>query len=125
MVRVYEAGKMKERRHFNRPGWVRAEAQIRPGKSIEKIAASQVSPLDCWGFSGWSRRVAERLSSCDVQRFAAPVDVATFDGTTLYLARHFRRHWEEMKADFGTWDCIGREFEAVWAADDLLDGEGQ
>jgi hypothetical protein len=119
MVRVYEAGKMKERLHYGRPNWVRAEAQVRPGKSLEKQAAAHISPLDAWGFSGWSRRAAERLSECEVQRFAPAADVPVFDKTTLYLARQFRRHFEEMLADLGDWECLGREVQAIWAADDL------
>jgi hypothetical protein len=120
MVRVYEAGKMKDRLHYGRPNWVRAEAQVRPGKSMEKQLAAHISPLDAWGFSGWSRRAAERLAECEVQRFTPAADAPTFDKTTLYLARQFRRHLVEMLADFGDWECLGREIEAIWTADDLL-----
>lgn len=123
MVRVYEAGKMKERRHMGRPHWVRAEAQIRPGKSLEKVAAASLGPLDVWGFAGWSKRVAERLAQVEVPRFAPLADVPTFEKTTLYLARNFRRHWEELLADFGDWECVGREIQAVWEADDKAEQE--
>jgi DNA relaxase NicK len=118
MVRVYEAGKMRDRLHFGRPDWARAEAQIRPGKAMEKVAAAQVSPLEAWGFAAWSMRAAEALSQFEVPRFAPAVTPATFDRTTVYLARAFRRHWESMLEDFGDWECIGREMAAVWAADD-------
>lgn len=118
MVRVYEAGKMKERLHFGRPDWCRAEAQVRPGKSIEKLAAAFVTPLDAWGFAAWTKRAAEELSMVDVTRYAPPASTPTFDRTTLYLARAFRRHFEAMAEDFGDWTCIGREIEAIWAADD-------
>lgn len=118
MVRVYEAGKMKERLHFGRPDWARAEAQVRPGKAAEKLMAAKVSPLDVWGFAAWSRRAAEVLSQVEVERYAMPSDAATFDSTTLYLARAFRRHFEQKQLDFGDWECIGRELAAVWAADD-------
>ena len=30
----------------------------------------------------------------------------------------FRRHWDQMLLDFGSWTCIGREIEAIWQADD-------
>jgi hypothetical protein len=118
MVRCYEAGKMKERRHLARPDWVRVEAQVRPGKSVEKVAAAQVTALEAWGWSAWSKRVAESIAQVEVPRFAPPDTAQEFDKTTLYLARAFRKHWEEMLADFGSWECIGRELEAVWAKDD-------
>lgn len=118
MVRVYEAGKMQERLKFGRPNWVRAEAQVRPGKALEKRAAAQITPLEAWGFSAWSKRAAEVLSGCELPRFAPPQDAPTFDRTTLYLARTFRNHWAELLADLGDWECIGREFAAVWQADD-------
>jgi hypothetical protein len=120
MVRVYEAGKMKERLHFGRPNWARAEAQVRPGKALEKAVAASITPLQAWGFAAWSQRAAELLAQVEVQRFAPPSEVPTFDKTTLYLARAFRRHFEVMLEDFGSWECIGRELQAVWKADDEL-----
>lgn len=118
MVRCYEAGKMKDRVHFNRPQWARAEAQIRPGKSVEKMLAARITPLAAWGFAAWTQRAAQELSQCDVARFAPDTTPPTFDRTTLYVARAFRRHFEQMRLDLGDWVCIGREIEAVWAEDD-------
>jgi hypothetical protein len=118
MVRVYEAGKMKERLHLGRPDWCRCELQLRPGKPLLKMAASQVEPLHAWGFTSWTGRLAEELSSVDVPRFVAPQIQPTYDRTTLYLSRAFRRHFQEMLSDFGSWDCVGREIESVWTADD-------
>lgn len=118
MVRVYEKGKTKECLQHARPNWARAEAQIRPGKAAEKALAARLSPVQAWGFAGWSRRAAESLCGVEVERYAAPADLPTFDGTTLYLARTFRRHLEQMRLDFGDWECVGRELQAVWLADD-------
>lgn len=118
MVRAYEAGKMRDRLHYGRPNWVRLEAQVRPGKAIEKLAASQASPVDVWGFAAWSKRAVEALGAVDVPRFAAPSEPPEFERTTLYLARTYRRHLEEMLADLGDWTCVGREFASVWAKDD-------
>jgi hypothetical protein len=109
---------MKERRQFMRPDWVRVEAQVRPGKAVEKAVAAKVSALDAWGWSAWSLRAAERLCQVEVQRFAAPAESPEFDRTTLYLARAFRRHLEELLVERGSWLCIGRELEQVWAKDD-------
>lgn len=117
-VRCYEAGKMAERAHHGRPDWVRVEAQVRPGKAAEKLAAASVSALDVWGYSAWSKRAAEKLSTVEVQRFAPETGGASFEKTTLYVARAFRRHWEELLADYGDWECIGRDFEEIWKLDD-------
>lgn len=117
-VRVYEAGKMVERRALGRPHWSRIEAQVRPGKAAEKRLAATVSPVEAWGFSTWSSRVAEALCRVDVARCAIHPPPATHDRTTLYLARTFRRHLEGMLEDLGAWDCVGLDLEAVWRADD-------
>jgi hypothetical protein len=117
-VRCYEAGKMKERLHFNRPDWARAEAQVRPGKSVEKAIAARCSPLEAWGFGAWTQRAAEELARVEVARIERLDEPPTFERTTLYVARTFRRHFEAMLEDFGSWRCIGSELEAVWKADD-------
>lgn len=122
MVRCYEAGKMKERLHLAKPDWVRVEAQVRPGKSVEKTIAATVSPLDAWGWAAWSQRCAEQLSQVEVQRYAPVSTPPEFDKTTLYVSRAFRRHFEGMLAERGDWVCIGREFEAIWARDDEAKG---
>lgn len=124
MVRCYEAGKMKDRRHFERPHWVRVEAQVRPGKAMEKAAAAQCTPLQAWGWAAWTKRAAEAIAQVEVPRFAPPSEVPTHDKTTLYLARAFRRHWEEMLQDHGDWECIGREVQAIWAEDDEARARG-
>jgi len=118
MVRCYEAGKMKDRLHFGKPNWARAEAQIRPGKATEKKLAARVTALDAWGFAEWSRKAAEVLSHVEVPRFAPEHEPPQFDKTTLYLARAFRRHFEEMLGDLGNWACVGTEVEQIWKLDD-------
>lgn len=123
MVRCYEAGKMRDRLHFNRPHWVRLEAQVRPAKALLKRAAAACTPVDVWGFAAWSTRVADKLCQVEVNRFVAPSEPPEYDRTTLYLARAFRRHFEEMRADFGDWQCIGREIEAIWTRDDQAEAE--
>jgi hypothetical protein len=122
-VRCYEAGKMRERLHFNRPDWARAEAQVRPGKAIEKTLAARVSPLEAWGFGAWTQRAAEALSQVEVPRFVRTDPPPSFDRTTLYVARTFRRHLETMLGDFGDWECVGREFASIWRLDDEAEEE--
>lgn len=117
-VRVYEAGKMPDRVHFGRPNWCRAEAEMKPQRSLLKVAAAQLSPVEAWGLAGWSQKVGERLCQVEVPRLTIEQPPPSFDRTTVYLARAFRKHWAGMLEDFGDWECIGRELEAVWASDD-------
>lgn len=117
-VRLYEAGKMKERLHHGRPNWVRPEGQFRPGKAAEKLLAATLTPLEFWGLAAWTKRAAEMLCQVDVPRYAPASDPVEFDRATLYLARAFRRRFEEMRENLGDWECIGREIESIWRADD-------
>jgi hypothetical protein len=60
MLRLYEKGKQPEYRHLDRPEWVRAEIQVRPAKEA-KSEYSQLSALDAWGASAWSRDLAGQI----------------------------------------------------------------
>lgn len=117
-LRLYEAGKMKERAHYARPDWFRLEFEFRPHYAADKLAAASMSPLQCCGIASWTQKVAEAVLSTEVPRYEVPTRSYDFDRTTLYLARTFRRHLQQMKADHGDWECIGREFESIWLADD-------
>lgn len=116
-LRLYEAGKMPDRIHWG-PDAVRLEGEFRPHSAAEKRAAASMTPLEVWGLSGWTHRVAQALAEVEVPRFQSPVSPYTQEKTTLYVARAFRRHWEEMLADFGDWECVGREIQEVWRLDD-------
>lgn len=118
MARVYEAGKMRDRLHYGRPNWVRFELEIRPHYAREKAAAAGMSPVEVCGLAAWTQRVAAVIARVPVPRFEPEARVTSRDRTTVYLARAFRRHWEEMLADHGDWVCVGREMAAVWDEDD-------
>lgn len=117
-IRLYEAGKMEERAHFGRPDWVRLELEYRPHKPTEKDGAARIDPLQVWGVTEWTRRAAEQLTREAIQRIEFAVEAPSFDTTTLYLARTFRRHLHELLEDLGDWTCLGREFEQIWTLDD-------
>lgn len=119
-MRVYEAGKMAERRALGRPNWARAELEARPHYARDKIAAATMSPIEFWGYAAWSQRVGQALAKVPIPRFEPALRDGSFDKTTEYLAKTFRRHWMEMLSDFGDWECIGREMQEIWAADDAL-----
>lgn len=118
MLRLYEAGKMKDRLHYGRPNWKRLELQCRPGKAAGKAALASMTALEAWGMSRWTHNVACLVAQAEIARFVVAQEPPTFERTTLYIARTFRRHFEEMREDFGDWRCIGEEMEAIWSADD-------
>jgi hypothetical protein len=117
-IRCYEKGKQKENLHLDRPDWARVELQCRPSKSVHKTLAAALPPEQFWGYGGWTTRVGEALMQTELVRFAPPQEAPTFDRTFLYLAKTFRRFWTEALEDYGDWDCIGREFQAIWAEED-------
>lgn len=116
-LRLYESGKMPGHACYGRAHAVRAEVEVRPHSPREKRAAARMSPLEVWGMTAWTHRVAEALACVEVPRFEPEPSVYTQARTTVYLARTFRRHFEAMLEDMD-WACIGREFEEVWRLDD-------
>ena len=120
-MRIYEAGKMRERRALGRPHWVRPEWELRPHGARVKRAAARMSPLEVVGLTAWTQRVSSVISGLQVPRFEPDPRLYSHDKTTAYLARTFRRHWQEMLTDHGSWECIGRELQSIWNQDDLAD----
>jgi hypothetical protein len=116
--RVYQAGLMKERMHLGRPHWTRAEFECKPHYAKDKARAATMAPVEFLGMSGWSKRVGEALTHVEIPRYAPEHDAPTFERTQVYLARVFRRHWEEALSEGRDWTCIGKEFEEVWRVDD-------
>ena len=114
-IRVYEAGKHPDRVHLGRPNWSRAELEARPHYAKDKAAAATMSPLDVWGVCRWTHQVGERLTSCPINRFEPEIRQYSHDKTTLYIARTFRRHLQEMHANG---EDFARTFEDIWADDD-------
>ena len=114
-LRVYEAGKHPERIHLGRPNWARAELEGRPHYARDKLAAASMSPLDVWGLSKWTQEVGQRLTGCEINRFEPQARQYSHDKTTLYIARTFRRHLEEMHRNG---EDFMRTCRDVWDADD-------
>ena len=80
-----------------------------------KIAAGAMQPLDVWGLDAWTHRVGEALTECPIARFEPQIRQYSYDKTTAYIARMFRRHITEMR-DSG--EDFYRTCEAIWTDDD-------
>ena len=120
MVRVYESGKHPDRVHLGRPNLVRVELEARPHYARDKLAVATMQPLEVWGLSAWTHSVAGALTQVEIPRYQQETHLPSVDKTTSYLARTFRRYWQERMSEGRDWACIGREFEAVWKQDDEL-----
>lgn len=114
-LRLYEAGKHPDRVHLGRPNWSRLELECRPHYARDKVAASHMAPLDVWGFTSWTHKVAEAVFLAPVERFEPEIRKYSFEKTTRYLALTFRRHFEEMMSNG---EAIDRTFQAVWQEED-------
>lgn len=114
-IRVYESGKHPDRLHLNRPNLIRAELEARPHYALDKRRAASMSPLEVWGLCRWTHQVGERLTSCPINRFEAQSRQYSQDKTTLYIARTFRRHLEEMERNG---EDFMRTCRGVWDEDD-------
>lgn len=114
-IRVYEAGKHPDRVHLGRPHWVRSELEARPHYARDKRAAARMSPVEVWGLCAWTHSVGERLMGCQINRFEPEARRYSADKTTLYIARTFRRHLEEMQRNG---EDVMRTFRSIWEDDD-------
>lgn len=114
-LRLYEAGKHPDRVQFGRPNWVRPELECRPHYARDKTAAATMTPLDVWGLTSWTKAVGEALTSSSINRFEPEVRQYSFDKTTRYVAKTFRRHFEEM---IRNGEDIQRTLQAVWEEED-------
>lgn len=119
-LRLYESGKVPGHACYGRLHAVRAELEVRPHSPREKRAAASMSPLEVWGMAAWTHRVAEALCAVEIPRFEPDPSVYTQSRTQIYLARTFRRFWEEQLAEGRTWLEVGREIEEVWRLDDQV-----
>ncbi len=121
MIRVYEKGKHPNMLALAMPNLARVELEARPHYARDKIAAGTMAPLDFWGLAGWTHRVGEALAQVEIPRYELAERLQSFDRTTAYLARTFRRHWHEMLAEGRDWRAVGSELEEVWKADDAAE----
>lgn len=109
MVRLYEKGKQPEYRHLERPDWVRAEVQVRPGSKETKLAYAKLSPSDAWGASAWSREYACLVLEDHVDPHPAGTTWRKSDLETRlsWLCRQYGPTLLELLGEVGNWECVG------------------
>lgn len=116
-VRLYEKGKQLANdlyisRGFQPPddfpmNWVRLEAQCRP-KREQRFLAAKADLADIWGFSGWTRVVADDVLSLSVPRVKADVwrksdDVQVWEWVSRQYGNFFMKNFNSL----GSWENVG------------------
>lgn len=109
MLRLYEKGRQPEYRHLQRDNWVRAEIQVRPAKEA-KETFSQVSAIDAWGASAWSRELAGEILADHVDPHPAGTTyrLSERDRALAWMCKQYGAHLISLKDDLGSWDMLGR-----------------
>lgn len=93
MIRLYEKG--KQERNQGQPfieHHVRLELEVKPQKRPDKARWANVSLDDAWGAARWTKRLAEKVLSLDVQRIRRHPPMKRTDEETLQsvLQQHSR-----------------------------------
>ena len=114
-LRIYEKGKQPEYVSEGRPDWARFELECRPHYARDKAAAARMSPVEAFGFSAWSQRVGEAVLQVPIPRFTPEIRAYSYDKTTRYIAKTFRRHFEEM---ISNGEDVTRTLQGVWEEED-------
>lgn len=114
-IRVYEAGKHPDRLHLCLPNWTRLELECRPHYARDKVAASTMTPIQVWGMSAWTHRVAEAVMHSDIPRYEPEVRRFSHTKTQRYVAVTFRRMFEQMIADG---EHIEATIKHIWSEED-------
>jgi hypothetical protein len=107
-LRLYEKGRQEEYAHLDKPDWTRAEVQVRPGKEA-RDEFSQVSAVDAWGASGWSRELAGLILADHVDPHPAGTvwRKSERDSALLWACRQYGAHFVSLKNDLGSWEAVG------------------
>ena len=106
--RLYEKGKQPEYVHLARGDWVRAEVQVRPQKDA-KHGFAELSPIDVWGASRWSRDLAAALLKDHVDPHPAGTVYRRTDleARLDWICRQAGPTLLELLDACGTWECVG------------------
>jgi len=107
-ARLYEKGKQPEYRHLGRPNLCRLEIQVRPQKEA-KSAYANVSALEVWGASKWTRQLASEV----LEQMLDPHPPGTVrrdskrDQALRWMAAQYGPHLVSLAADLGGWEVLG------------------
>jgi DNA relaxase NicK len=107
-LRLYEKGRQPEYRHLDRSEWVRAELQVRPAKQAMS-SFSEVSPIEVWGASGWTRELAGQILAEHVDPHPAGTvwRKTSLEARLDWICRQAGPTLVELLGEVGSWECVG------------------
>lgn len=118
-IRLYEKGKQIANQMFTKNGygipegfpidWVRLELQLRPKKQ-QKLKAASDDLVNFWGYSNWTKEVADEVFSLNVPRVKADEWKQTDDDRVMmWLARQYGNFLTRLLDKKGSWASVGEE----------------
>lgn len=107
-VRLYEKGKQPGYKHLDRPNWARIEVQVRPAKEA-KSSFSELTPLQVWGASGWTRELAGLVleEHVDAHPAGSIYKLTEREAALRWMCKQYGAHLVDLANDLGGWDCVG------------------
>lgn len=116
-VRLYEKG-MFEQQQGNADasaGWFRLEAQIRPTGQA-RFTAAALDASEVWGFSRWTRELAQLTMGLDVERVT--MQLRRDPDHERAMQSMIRQYGPTLEAELrllGSWDAVGRRIGVLEA----------
>lgn len=96
----------------------RLEAQVRPQTPVARAAFASIEPMEVMGSSAWLREVWLRVAGLQLE----PVQVgkawrqADDERSYAYLLAQYGGLLQRVRADLGSWECVGLQLGSDLAA---------
>lgn len=100
------------------PTWVRLEVRIKPASRAKSmLGGANLTPSDLLGMSRWGVALGEQLGAADLERFSigSVWRPSNREAVALKIVRMFDRGMDELLAQVGTPEEVGRLLYAVHA----------
>lgn len=110
-VRLYEKGRMEQQMGHAEasPNWFRLEVQVRPTGSEARVRAGQMDASEVWGFSRWTRELAQLAMGLDVAQVTMQLRRdPDYERAVAALRRQYGSTLEKVLRVEGSWDAVGR-----------------
>jgi hypothetical protein len=92
----------------------RLEAQVRPQTLESRRAFATIEPLAVMGSSAWLREVWQRVAGLELEpvQVGKPWRQADDERAYAYLLAQYGGLLKRVRADLGSWDCVGLQIGA-------------